>query len=991
LLKAFIYNKYKYDSIQIETICLEITKETGMSWNKSFKSKYGPIQKFFKKYDDTFEVSKDEKSVKLKPHDRINMYLSKFYSNNDLIQSCIKEVEEKADKIQSIKLSEEDKAELDRSEQISHWFDFDDSRVTPIFSSKIRKQFEGKESAYMLFYRRKSSKKPNEKSYSAIDQIPSWLKLEISKENNLLQLKREDYETKLNSVRISCYLETDFYLEKNILNLRPEFEACPLSIYIDKRSTNVNNLKELLVKYCTEQESDKPTEHDKFMQNRKETSLNIVFDNQPFYWLLAIRVDTSNNSGRYNYFIKSILSNEDENFFNLISSYNRLDYKPILILSKQFDQWPIGDNYEPIRIVAKFLNDKSLEINEISFTFCKGTQVKEMKNEIISYLFENSLDIMESSLSFNYVKKVTEKVYLDRENYDKKTLGDLNMKNGDLITIESNVEITIAGKNSNRSNQKTIVVNYLLANHEEDTVNFQNHVFNVDIFETISSIKAMALSLFDLNMSECHLRILSQEDSNTLGNYLVDPKNSTDSHSNIFYGVRLYDDVSLSEILETNKIFDEQVVCMLCPGKAPLKSNHEIAIRCTIDKSLFKSVKDCKEQVEVIINLNGQTLNDFIREIVKEMKLPTIDSNDKENYYLKTLDWLGDGDAILNNNERLCKDIQLMHNQTLLITKGKLIPPNHLKVRVWLEDSKFVQNELEKLKINDETTEVSLNCLLEPKYNSLKFKQELIVQNSLRLDELKVLILSEIENCNDIRLRLLKKLGNDECEPRFQKKRCLFEWHKSLKQLSLQNEIDLYVQPIEDEETLNQGIILLDSVQINLATRLCKKSTFKEISWNVNNGATLASLRESIVKAYPNDLQPSDQFKICIAKRIIDRYQWILLKEEKQTIQAENKDKKKKSNATSNQSKSNLRQSPFNLDHGDLIAFTLIETYLHETIKSEDFMSNEDLEFVKKSNITAAELSRLRKEKKKEGEKSNKKHERRPEVGIKIRIDDFNI
>jgi hypothetical protein len=137
-------------------------------------------------------------------------------------------------------------------------------------------------------------------------------------------------------------------------------------------------------------------------------------------------------------------------------------------------------------------------------------------------------------------------------------------------------------------------------------------------------------------------------------------------------------------------------------------------------------------------------------------------------------------------------------------------------------------------------------------------------------------------------------------------------------------------------------------------------------------------------------LQPSDQFKICIAKRIVDRYQWVILRETKPATKVESKDKKKKSNPSSNQNKSNLRQSPFNLDHGDLIAFTLIDSSLHETIKAEDFMSNEDLEFVRKANVTAAELSRLRREKKNENEKTKKKPERKAEVGIKIRIDDFN-
>ena len=47
------------------------------------------------------------------------------------------------------------------------WFQFDDSRVHPISSSQIEKQFAGRESAYMLFYRRKCWHRPEQGTSSA--------------------------------------------------------------------------------------------------------------------------------------------------------------------------------------------------------------------------------------------------------------------------------------------------------------------------------------------------------------------------------------------------------------------------------------------------------------------------------------------------------------------------------------------------------------------------------------------------------------------------------------------------------------------------------------------------------------------------------------------------------------------------------------------------------------------------------------------------------
>lgn len=47
-----------------------------------------------------------------------------------------------------------------------HWFDLNDSKVQPIKEKDIEKQFQGKESAYMLFYRKSELKRPPEGTQS---------------------------------------------------------------------------------------------------------------------------------------------------------------------------------------------------------------------------------------------------------------------------------------------------------------------------------------------------------------------------------------------------------------------------------------------------------------------------------------------------------------------------------------------------------------------------------------------------------------------------------------------------------------------------------------------------------------------------------------------------------------------------------------------------------------------------------------------------------
>lgn len=136
LLKAFIYNKHKYEPVKIDLICGDLTKTTGMSWNKSYKSKYGPIEKFLRKNDDVFELVNGDKFVKLKESLSINIVASSRYSSGKT--ELIERSKEEGPKCQQD--GEQTSLATDQNER---WFDFNDSHITAIKSTQISKQFEG--------------------------------------------------------------------------------------------------------------------------------------------------------------------------------------------------------------------------------------------------------------------------------------------------------------------------------------------------------------------------------------------------------------------------------------------------------------------------------------------------------------------------------------------------------------------------------------------------------------------------------------------------------------------------------------------------------------------------------------------------------------------------------------------------------------------------------------------------------------------------------
>lgn len=523
--------------------------------------------------------------------------------------------------------------------------------------------------------------------------------------------------------------------------------------------------------------------------------------------------------------------------------------------------------------------------------------------------------------------------------------------------------------------------------------------------EILNNIKIMAISSFELSTDSenVHLRFIENDNEHETFKHSI----KDDNEIYALPGVCLYDDSKLSEILELylSKTSKKELTFLLSPHRAPSKNLNEISIKCSIE-DISSSLASTKEFVEIIISLNTTRVSDLTDILVKKYNLPIIEETSTDQYFLKTLNWLGDADTILNDSNSLCLDAPLKHNDFLVLCKGKLIPRDHCKINIWQHGSEEISNKFSQLATSENLNEVFFNDFMAKMYQDFVLKGEIVIKNDTKLEELMLEIKdllgsTYLENDINLRLRLMKENGKNEKE--FLLKKCLLDFNKPIKQLNFKQENDICVQKISGEDSLNQGIILINCIQFNNKTKKCPLNSFKEISWNVNNGATLTSLKESILKAYDSDLEPSDIFRMTISKRIHDKNKWILLKEINNSNSEEPKSKngktnslskksKKKSNLNQSNQKSNLRLSPFNMDDGDFIAFIINSTDLNNKITAEDFMSTIDIEYAKKSQ---AEIERLQKERSKKKNDPNDatlsyNYSRKPEIGITIKIDDFN-
>lgn len=232
----------------------------------------------------------------------------------------------------------------------------------------------------MLFYRRKSTKNQEITTNDNLERIPKWMIDEIRLSNESLSAKRAEYERSLNQTGVEVYLDSDFYLEKNVLNLHEHFENKHLKIYIDRQKTQVNELDEILIQRCTS-----PTENDEL--TRRESFLKSLVETHHF--LLVNRVDTS-NSGRFSYYVKSVLTDPKAVLHKLIAA-NKLLKDSVIVVCRYVDLWPIGDDFEPVRVVFKFYT-KSFEIREVSCTFVKSTTIKSAKEEISTIILAENLN-----------------------------------------------------------------------------------------------------------------------------------------------------------------------------------------------------------------------------------------------------------------------------------------------------------------------------------------------------------------------------------------------------------------------------------------------------------------------------------------------------------------------------------------------------------------------------------------------------------------------
>jgi hypothetical protein len=128
----------------------------------------------------------------------------------------------------------------DVSDVQGEWFDFNDSVVKRISVKALEQQFEGKESAYMLFYRQKNFGIMAQHADSRnAPQLPPHLQAEIDTYTASLSEDRERYANRCNIFSADVFLETALESAEDHGALRLAQAKCYVTVEGDRRQTVV--------------------------------------------------------------------------------------------------------------------------------------------------------------------------------------------------------------------------------------------------------------------------------------------------------------------------------------------------------------------------------------------------------------------------------------------------------------------------------------------------------------------------------------------------------------------------------------------------------------------------------------------------------------------------------------------------------------------------------------------------------------------------------
>uniref|UniRef100_A0A671K8T7 Ubiquitin carboxyl-terminal hydrolase 40-like n=1 Tax=Sinocyclocheilus anshuiensis TaxID=1608454 RepID=A0A671K8T7_9TELE len=206
--------------VLVDQLGQKLMNKTGMPWSKKYKKQYGTISKFLQKHPEVFMLVSNGTRVALKA------------AGPATTEPSPREPVSSASANNSPDNTELETAGDTEGPDGCHWFNLNDSTVTAISETDIEKQFQGKESAYMLFYRKTTMKRPPEAIGNLAYKVPPHLVEMVQEENARLQQRRCS-----NSVEVRLHLAPHYHWHNGALHPISPDEDSIITVTFDRRNT----------------------------------------------------------------------------------------------------------------------------------------------------------------------------------------------------------------------------------------------------------------------------------------------------------------------------------------------------------------------------------------------------------------------------------------------------------------------------------------------------------------------------------------------------------------------------------------------------------------------------------------------------------------------------------------------------------------------------------------------------------------------------------
>ncbi|XP_044287740.1 ubiquitin carboxyl-terminal hydrolase 40 isoform X2 [Varanus komodoensis] len=224
-----ILSEEESKELAVDQLAQKFLEKRGVSWNKRYRKQYGPIRKYLQNHSQAFLLSSDESKVQLnnQSHEYNFGSISGSHIQKDNVTISLEQVS----------------TGLEEYSSESHWFDLNDSKVQPTKERDIEKQFQGNESAYMLFYRQSQMTRPSEARGNPRYRVPNHLLNEMDATNIKLQKKRAEYDLAKNTINLHLHIHSHYTFCNGALHPLVSQKENILYLSIDKRKT-LRNLRQ---------------------------------------------------------------------------------------------------------------------------------------------------------------------------------------------------------------------------------------------------------------------------------------------------------------------------------------------------------------------------------------------------------------------------------------------------------------------------------------------------------------------------------------------------------------------------------------------------------------------------------------------------------------------------------------------------------------------------------------------------------------------------